>query len=199
MVMTDKELGEKLLSFRTKHEPQKGYFLLANPFMLDPNFRKTVVLLTEHDDQHSVGYVINRPLNISLKQLAPKLYIEGSSLGYGGPVQTETLHVLHSRPDLIGGEEVIPGVYWGADFEALEKAIAEGKITPDSIRFFLGYAGWGPKQLYFELEEDSWIVIPATAEVIFEPPSEDLWGYLMDLLGFPYNVMKRFPPTPSLN
>ncbi len=95
-----------------------GILLIADPFLKDPNFARTVVLLCEHQDKGSFGFVINKIFDQRLDELVPDVVMPNIPVYYGGPVQMDTIHFVHQQPHLIkGGLEVIPGIYWGGNFE----------------------------------------------------------------------------------
>ena len=99
-------------------QPAPGILLIADPFLKDPNFLRTVVFLCEHKEEGSFGFVLNRKYENTLDELIPGLEDLKLPVFYGGPVQMDTIHFLHQYPDEIpGSEEVIKGVYWGGDFE----------------------------------------------------------------------------------
>ena len=135
-----------------------GRVLLAEPFMLDPNFKRSVVMLCEHQDDGTVGFILNKTLELTLPDAIPELPDFKVPIYFGGPVEPDTLHFFHKIETLEGCQEVMDGVYWGGNFEMLKIIIESGNISPRDIRFFLGYAGWGSGQLTEEMKEKSWIV-----------------------------------------
>ena len=129
-------------------EPGPGILLIADPFLKDPNFLRSVVLLCEHKEEGSFGFVLNRQYKNTLNELIPELEGHQLSVYYGGPVEEDTIHFLHQYPDEIpGGNEVMKGIYWGGDFEALVNLIKNDAIDTNKIRFFIGYSGWSGGQL----------------------------------------------------
>ena len=90
-----------------------GKVLIAEPLLNDPNFARAVILLCEHSDEGSVGFILNRSTELTLGDLLPDLYTPLLPIYQGGPVQMDTLHMLHRMPGSFGGNEVMPGVYWG--------------------------------------------------------------------------------------
>ena len=105
-------------------EPGPGILLIADPFLKDPNFLRTVVFLCEHREEGSFGFVLNRQYENTLDELIPELNEQKIPVFYGGPVQQDTIHFLHQYPDDIpGGVEVVKGVWWGGDFEKLVELI----------------------------------------------------------------------------
>lgn len=139
-------------------DPGPGILLIADPFLKDPNFLRTVVLLCEHKDEGSFGFVLNRQYTNTLDELIPELDGYKLPLYYGGPVQVDSIHFLHQYPDKIpGGQEVINGVYWGGHFDALVELIKQREVSTDKIRFFIGYSGWGEGQLGMEMAEKNMV------------------------------------------
>ncbi|HLG39676.1 MAG TPA: YqgE/AlgH family protein [Chitinophagaceae bacterium] len=181
-------------------KPGPGILLIADPFLKDPNFLRTVVFLCEHKEEGSFGFVLNRKYENTLDELIPEL--EGIKLPvfYGGPVQMDTIHFLHQYPDDIpGGEEVIKGVYWGGDFEKVVEMLKTGIADPNKIRFYIGYSGWSDGQLTTELEEKSWLTVAGNRKLIFHRNYEEIWKDSLKQLGGDYEMMINFPIDPQLN
>lgn len=181
-------------------EPAAGVLLIADPFLKDPNFMRTVVLLTEHQDEGTVGFVLNRQYENTLDELIPD--VEGFTLPvyYGGPVQMNTIHFLHCQPELVpGGVEVMPGIFWGGDFETVLQHLKDGSLEHNDIRFFIGYSGWGSGQLAGEMGEKTWLTVEATQDLIFHPNAEEIWKDALKHKGGEYEMMINFPIDPQLN
>ena len=183
------------------YKPAPGRFLISEPFMEDQNFRRTVVFLVEHNEGGSLGFVINRQLKLKVHEVVEQMPRFEAPVFMGGPVEQNTLHYLHRYGDLLpGSQEVCEGVYWGGDFDILQDLIAQARVTEDSVLFFVGYSGWGPKQLEGELEQKAWIVAPAKEELIFQAEYDDLWRQVLRSMGDPkYQVISNYPVDPSLN
>jgi putative transcriptional regulator len=180
--------------------PAPGVLLIADPFLKDPNFMRTVVLLTEHNEQGEIGFVINRQYENTLDELLPEIEGHRIPVYYGGPVQMNTIHFLHRYPERIeGGIEVMKGVYWGGDFDSVVQLINSGEVEPDKIRFFIGYSGWTHGQLQGELDEKSWLTVEATRRLIFHESAEEIWKDALKHLGGDYEMMINFPIDPQLN
>jgi putative transcriptional regulator len=181
-------------------KPGPGTLLIADPFLKDPNFLRTVVFLCEHKQEGSFGFVLNRKYENTLDELIPEL--EGIKLPvfYGGPVQMDTIHFLHQYPeDIPGGEEVINGVYWGGDFEKVVEMLKTGAADPNKIRFYIGYSGWSDGQLDNELEEKSWLTVEGSRKLIFHRNYQEIWKDSLKQLGGDYEMMINFPIDPQLN
>lgn len=181
-------------------EPGPGILLIADPFLKDPNFLRTVVFLCDHKEEGSFGFVLNRQYENKLGELIPEL--EGNQLPvyYGGPVQMDTIHFLHQYPDEIpGGQEILKGVYWGGDFEAAVNMIKNEETDQNKIRFYIGYSGWGEGQLDSEMKEKTWLTVKATRKLIFHPDHDEIWKDSLKHLGGDYEIMVNFPIDPQLN
>jgi putative transcriptional regulator len=181
-------------------QPGPGILLIADPFLKDPNFLRTVVFLCDHKEEGSFGFVLNRKYENTLNELIPGLDDLKLPVYYGGPVQMDTIHFLHQYPDEIpGSEEVIKGVYWGGDFEKVVEMLKNGTAHPDKIRFYIGYSGWSDGQLTTELEEKSWLTVAGTRKLIFHHNYEEIWKDSLKQLGGDYEMMINFPIDPQLN
>lgn len=180
--------------------PARGTLLIANPFLKDPNFIRSVIFLCEHKEEGSFGFVLNKKIPQTLGELIPELSEYKIPVYYGGPVQKDTIHFLHQYPDLIpGGEEVLDGVYWGGNFESLITYVKNNDIDLSRIRFFIGYSGWSEGQLDGELEEKSWLTVDAIRRLIFHKHPEETWKDSLKHLGGDYEMMINFPIDPQLN
>ena len=161
---------------------------------------RTVVLLCEHQDEGSFGFVLNRDFKHTLDELVPDLIGLRLPVHYGGPVQRDTLHFVHQYPEKIpGGYEIADGVFWGGDFETAIGLLKDGQIDTNRIRFFIGYSGWSSGQLADELKEKSWLTATATRKLIFHHEIEEIWKDSLRHLGGEYEMMVNFPTDPQLN
>lgn len=180
--------------------PGPGTLLIAEPFLKDPNFMRTVVFLCDHQEEGSFGFVINKTFNHTLDELMNDLEELKLPVYYGGPVQMDTIHFLHQYPDLIPGSfQVMDGIYWGGDFETAISLIREGSLDLNKIRFFIGYSGWGNGQLNDELKENSWLTAQATRKLVFHRKIDDIWKDALKELGGDYEMMANYPIDPQLN
>lgn len=178
----------------------KGILLLAEPFMPDQNFKRTVILLCEHNAEGSFGFVLTREAPLKLPDAIDGVAGFNAPLYIGGPVENDTLHFLHTLGHVIPGTaEVLPGLFWGGDFDTLKQMINAGKVAEDEVRFFLGYSGWGPGQLDEEMNESSWILHQAEPHHIFDTTVENLWKRVLQEKGGDFSLMVNFPENPILN
>ena len=180
--------------------PGKGTLLIANPFLKDPNFIRTVVFLCEHQEEGTFGFVLNKICPQTLDELLTDMEVKDIPTFFGGPVQQNSVHFLHQYPQLIpGGEEVLKNTYWGGNFESLLINIKMKNIDLSRIKFFLGYSGWGAGQLDSEMIEKTWLTVEANESLIFSTPPEDIWKSSLKTLGGEYEMMINFPLDPQLN
>lgn len=186
--------------FSRMFAPAPGILLIADPFLKDPNFKRTVVILCEHQEEGSVGFVLNRAFGHTLSELITDMEDFDVPVYYGGPVQMDTIHFLHSYPDLIpGGFEIAKDIYWGGNFETVMALLRTGAVKPEKLRFFLGYSGWGSGQLRDELNEKSWLTVDATYQLVFCTTTDSIWQNSLRHLGGDYEMMVHFPIDPQLN
>lgn len=179
--------------------PSSGRLLIAEPFLADPNFARSVILLCEHGEGGAVGFSLNRPTEHTLGDLLPELYTPLLPVFQGGPVQLDTLHMLHRTPIAFGGTEVADGVYWGGSYDALQESVMHNSYQPIDIRLFVGYSSWGAGQLEKEMSEGSWLVGNVTPELIFETDPDKLWRRAIESLGSEFSYLVNMPINPQLN
>jgi len=181
-------------------KPTKGKLLVAEPSIFrDRSFNRSVVLLTSHNINGSVGFIFNKPLDINLKDIIPELNLE-IPLYHGGPVAKNNLYFVHSVPNLIPQSEKIgDNLFWGGNFEIVKKLLLEGKLNNEDIRFFLGYSGWETKQLEAELNMESWLVIKNNYDNIFTTKPSSFWKNELKRIGGEYLIWANAPENPSLN
>lgn len=187
--------------FESGKELRPGSLLISEPFMSDPNFKKTVILLCEHSrEDGTMGFVLNKPLNLTIGEVLDELEICQHELFYGGPLQEDTLHFVHRLGNLIPDSVKIgDDLYWGGNFEVLAKLMKDCKIPKEDIRFFLGYSGWAYDQLMEELQEDSWVIHQATPKMIFDLHYGNMWQQILKQMGLTYRLLSNYPENPSYN
>ncbi|MGG8495773.1 YqgE/AlgH family protein [Tenacibaculum sp. TC6] len=181
-------------------KPEKGRLLIAEPSILnDSSFRRTIVLLTEHSENSSVGFIMNRPLHYTLSDLIPGIDCD-FTVYQGGPVEQDNLYFIHKVPELLPNSiEVTDGIYWGGNFECLKEHLNNQKVHPDDIRFFLGYSGWGTHQLEDELKTNSWFVSKNKYPNIFAIDYETLWKNQLLKRGGEYRIWANAPSDIQMN
>lgn len=175
-----------------------GDILIAEPFMKDPNFKRTVILLTEHNKEGSFGLVLNKPSVFSVNEMLHNFPKIRAQMYLGGPVGIDRLNFLHAYGELIPNSmHVIDNLYWNGDYDALKEGISNRTILPHNVKFFIGYSGWGPEQIDDEMEENSWIVSRGYRPIFRNP--DQMWQDILSKMGGKYKLMSNYPEDPSLN
>ncbi|GAB3978848.1 YqgE/AlgH family protein [Spirosoma terrae] len=176
-----------------------GSLLIAEPYMGDTNFDRSVVLVCEHSPAGTFGLVLNQTTDLQLGDVIEDVYAS-QPLFVGGPVQQNTLHFIHRRPDLIDGSiRVTNGLYWSGDFDQVKQAVNIGTLSEQDIRFFIGYSGWDAGQLAGELDQKAWIVSRADATFLFETPADQFWRGVLKKMGGEFKSIAHYPVDPRLN
>ena len=179
---------------------EEGNILISDPFLRDPNFSRTVILIVKHNDEGSLGFVLNDKSKFTISEVVDNFPDFETNIFLGGPVGIESLFFIHTRNDIISeGIEVINGLYWGGDFDELKNAISENKIQKEELIFFVGYSGWDKEQLEREVKEKSWIIADITTEEVMLQTGKYLWNSKLKKLGEKYKILSNFPADPSLN
>jgi len=180
---------------------EKGKILIAEPSIIgDISFNRSIILLVEHGNNGSIGFILNKPMNLNISDLIPE--IESNFKIYnGGPVQQDNLYFIHKISDLIPESIMISeGLYWSGNFEYVLKLIKKGEINKNDIRFFLGYSGWDSNQLNNELNNNTWILAENSHNKnIITAVDEVFWKNKMLDLGGEYSLWSNAPEHPSHN
>lgn len=162
-----------------------GTFLVANSRLLDPRFRESVVLITQHNERGTAGVIVNRPTSLTLASAFPHnpvLKDRPERLYFGGPVSFEDiLFLIRSSEKPRRSGHVFEDVYLSADFELLDEAIAKGDLA-GRVRVFAGYAGWAPGQLRAEIARGDWYTVKADVKTLFRAEPGSVWRELIDKL-----------------
>lgn len=180
---------------------EKGLLLVSDPSIIgDSTFNRSVILLTEHNDNGSVGFVLNKPTSHTLHELIDDIHADFVVYD-GGPVEQDNLYFIHTLPELITNSiEIADGIYWGGDFELTKNLINQGRITKENIRFFLGYSGWTRNQLELEIDHKSWIPVINKHKIkLLQKSSKNFWKQKIAALGGDYLLWSNAPENPILN
>jgi putative transcriptional regulator len=176
----------------------QGQLLIASPGLLDPNFRRTVVLVTEHNEEGAAGLVLNRPAPTEVSEVVPllePLVEDGEQVWVGGPVQPNAVLVLG---EFLDPDDAAVPLFGSLGFPSLDEP---DEVVPMTTRrrVFAGYAGWGSGQLEDELSREDWIVEPALADDAFTEAPDELWRDVLRRKGGIYELVSRMPEDPSVN
>lgn len=179
-------------------ETLRGQLIVASPELADPNFQRTVVLITEHGEEGAMGIVLNRPSDAEVIDVVPDLerIATDEPIFVGGPVQPEALVVLGEFSDASKAAWIVVSdvglVSAATDIEELPDAVRRGRV-------YAGFSGWGPGQLETELEEESWFVEAPLPRELFPDDPATLWSDVLERKGGQYALVARMPEDPSLN
>ena len=180
-------------------KPKKGRLLLAEPFMDDDDFARSVIYMCEHNKTGSYGFILNNNLNIKLDEIIPDIEIPNISVHYGGPVNSSNLFFLHQLGDIIENSVKISDKIWtSGDFNQIIEFINMGILDINKLKFFLGYSGWTKNQLATEFDSNSWIATDVIQENIFSK-NEDLWKEVLLNRGGKLKAIANFPINPKDN
>lgn len=196
-------MKENLDFFKIQHngiQPERGRVLIAEPFLQDSYFKRSVVLLTEHTNEGTVGFVLNNPVNFRVDEVIRDFPVINSLVSVGGPVRTDTIHYIHTLGHVIPNcEEIMEQVYWGGNLDVIKSGIIKGWIKEYQIRFFMGYSSWHPGQLEREIEENSWLVTSIDRLDVMHGSDILLWESILRNEGERYQMWTRYPENPTWN
>ncbi len=185
----------------TADKLDKGHLLIAEPSIIgDLSFHRAVILLADHSNEGSVGFIMNKPLPFYIGDLLPGITAKFRVYN-GGPVEQDNLYFIHNIPDLVPNSiEISNGIFWGGDFELIKQLINSGKIEKQNIRFFLGYTGWDAQQLEREMLANAWIVTQNSYKnKILSKPTAQFWKEKIKEQGGDYLVWSNAPEDPRQN
>ncbi|MBT3751070.1 MAG: YqgE/AlgH family protein [Bacteroidetes bacterium] len=196
-------MDESLDFFKIEHNdilPDKGRVLVSEPFLQDEYFKRSVVLITEHNDEGTLGFVLNNPINYDASDILKDFPAIDAMVGIGGPVRTDTVHYIHSMGDQIPESvHVLGSVFWGGDFEMVRMLIEAGELDGKSIRFFVGFSSWYPGQLAREISENSWLVTTLDPKSVMTGKDNQLWKKVLLNEERKYQMWTRYPEDPLMN
>lgn len=187
--------------FYTRDKPlEAGSMLAACPFLTDAPFHRRLLLLAEHSQTGSMAFVLNEYSGYRLGELLPGFDGFDLPVWTGGPVESNTLHIVQVQSaGLAGSTELAPGIWWNAYPTQTMHLAAEGQLDKKKWHFFLGYAGWSPQQLQSEYEERVWIAGNYNPRFLPQMKQDNLWAQFLQTLGEPYTWLSTAPCHPSLN
>lgn len=201
MAFKQKKLFLRLLHMPLNSiKPQKGSLLISEPTLKDSYFNRSVVLLVEHNNDGTVGFILNKQIEIDLNGLVKDFDQIETSVFFGGPVNKDNLFFVHSFGKAIEGAlPITKNLFWGGDFTMLKDILRKDHSSIQKVRFFIGYSGWDPGQLEMELEQNSWVVKSTVEDdILFRAPN-NLWKETLRNMGSDLALLSFFPENPQLN
>jgi len=189
------------LAFQNKEIAKRGSLLISDPFLDDHYFKRSVVLLCEHNNEGSFGFVLNNYIELDLHKMDVKFPDINARISIGGPMSKENLFFIHRLGTSIEGAIVITdGLYYGGDFDQLCKLLILQPELKNQVRFFVGYSGWSIGQLKEELEENSWIPVNnISLDLYFDTSINNLWSTCLEKQGERFKMISKFPVNPMDN
>lgn len=188
------------LKISKQPSPQRGDLLLSEPFLIDSNFTRVVILLCEHNEEGSFGLILNNTLEIEINELVTDFPEAKIPVGFGGPVERNQLFYVHRDASVSGSAMISRGLYLGGNYTEIKRMISDNEMTPENLRFFIGYTGWSKGQLQSEIDELSWVVMKNPENFsVFSAVDDDLWRDLISQLGGKYKLMADYPLNPADN
>lgn len=182
----------------TSISPAPGRLLISEPFLSDPNFVRSVVLLAEHSPEGAFGFTLNDESNLQLNDVLPEIFETPYPVYIGGPVGQDTLHFIHRSAHIDGGIPLGGGLFWGGNLESVRVLLKNKDILQSDLRFFIGYSGWSAGQLETEIEENTWMVSTLTnPDIAFA--SDNVWKQAISSMGPKFAHIANFPINPQLN
>jgi len=178
----------------------KGSLLIADPILDEAYFKRGVILLSNHSDDGTVGFVLNKEIsNMRITDLVDGFDGFDFPVFLGGPVCKDNLYYVHTAGNLLKGSSPITNkLYLGGHFDSLKELIKKGEIKENEVRFFVGYSGWAPGQLEKEIKSESWFIGNIKPKYVFEQNTK-LWHDVLTDLGNDYQLIANFPEDPSMN
>ncbi|MDT8392324.1 MAG: YqgE/AlgH family protein [Bacteroidales bacterium] len=191
----------KIIKIKTNDmRPSKGKILISEPLLSDNYFKRSVVLLAEHNEEGSFGIILNKPIDNKFNEIVPDFPEFSGSLFLGGPVSNSSLFFIHTLGDKIdNSQKIMDGLYWGGDIESVRELMMLKQIDHNQIRFCVGYSGWGSNQLEDELKRNSWLVAGLPVETLMNKSPDDLWEFALQKLDREYSYWSNFPTDPGMN
>ena len=180
--------------------PEKGKILISEPFLPDTFFNRTIVYLADHNEEGSVGFILNKKLEIKVCDAISGFDGWEEYLSMGGPVAPDTLHYLHNMGDMIPKSVWVDNnIFWGGDIDFVRSLIRNDKLNTSQIRFFLGYSGWSAGQLERELKENSWVIARVASDIVLNDQINNTWKRVLRGLNSKYRMWADFPESPDMN
>ena len=180
--------------------PVIGDVLISEPFMNDFYFRRSVILLIDHNEEGSLGVIFNKRLTIPFNEIVQGFPEFNADVYLGGPVETDRIFFIHTVGEMIPDSPLISnGLYWSGNINVLKSMIKMDLIKPHEVRFYVGYAGWDGGQLRNELKANTWVVGRFTSKQLLRTMPGKMWSDFVKQIGKRYTLWDKFPVNPSDN
>ncbi len=188
--------------FKINHnsiKPKQGLVLISEPFAPDNIFSRSIILLAEHNENGTVGFILNKPFNRKISDFSSEFGNFDMKVSFGGPVGDKHIYYIHTYGKKIPGSiHIKDNLYWGGEFNVIQTLSESGQLDEHKIRFFVGYSGWTKEQLVNEIKKDYWLVSDIDIKTIMQNDKK-IWNKTVSELDKPYKIWQYFPENPSLN
>ncbi|MFM8432355.1 MAG: YqgE/AlgH family protein [Bacteroidota bacterium] len=180
-------------------KPKVGALLISEPFNPEPNFKRSVVLVSQHDRRGTIGFILNKPTPLLVSEAMEGFPDFRAVVYWGGPLRLDSIYYVHKLKHLAGSKKISEDLYWGGDFEQLKLMIETGVVEQNDIKFIAGFAAWIPNQLQEEIKSENWWVTEADSySTLVEEPTV-VWGNVLRRMGHVYGILNDFPEDPGVN
>ena len=188
-----------IFTIENKLSPAEGRVLIAEPFLPGDYFSRSAVLLVQRNEEGDVGFILNKPTKLEIRDLFKEFPNFEAHAFLGGPVSNDKLFFLHTLGEKIHDSlHISENLYWSGDFRQLIALIRAGLVEEEEVRFFLGYSGWSAGQLASEIVEHSWVVVEPSVESILAS-DENFWNESIKSIGGNALLWQNFPENPEFN
>lgn len=180
-------------------KPTQGKVLVSEPFAPDSIFSRSIILLAEHNEEGTVGFILNKPFNRKISEFSSEFGNFDMNVSLGGPVGNEHIYYIHTYGEKIPGSiHIRNNLFWGGEFNVVQTMLETGVLDEKKIRFFVGYSGWNSEQLMNEIKKDYWLVSDIDVKTIMQNDKK-IWEKTVSALEKPYKIWQYFPENPNLN
>ncbi len=177
--------------------------MISEPYLEDPNFDRTVVLLCDYNkEEGAIGFILNKRIELFLNDLVEGLQIQYRfPVYFGGPVSTDTLFFIYRRKEAVisGSMKIGDSLYWGGDFDDFKEHLNFGSLDAKDVKIFLGYSGWADGQLEEELKNKAWYTYSIDNDLVIESNPDTMWKEVLRKKGGKYKMISNYPIDPKLN
>ena len=187
------------MSKKKVSKPKVGNLLISEPFNPEPNFRRSVVLISQHNPSGSIGFILNKPTPVRVDEALEDFPEFNAPVYWGGMLQLDSIYYVHSIEALEGKKKIAEGIYWGGNYAQLKVMIESRQVDASQIRFIAGFSAWEPDELEDQIKQNSWWLANADKQSTFLEEPGELWGSILQRLGHIYGIMNDFPEDPGVN
>lgn len=180
-------------------KPKVGKLLISEPFNPEPNFKRSVVLISQHNPLGSIGFILNKPTQLRVDEALDDFPEFDAPVFWGGMLQLDSIYYIHTIESLEGKKKIADGIYWGGNYTQLKVLIETGQIDSTQIKFIAGFSAWEPEELEDQIRQNNWWLTNADLETTFMDEPTEVWGNVLQKTGHIYGIMNDFPEDPGIN